>query len=135
MPLELSHKDHEIKEKQRRIASEQRCEVLPQNRHWRPASTWCSSVLSTLPVSHSTCELEEPLAVLAAFSAPAACLKNTSGSGCKAVCVLLSLWLSLAPKLKVFVCCAAEERVVLNCEGSLFCLSEQGGRFRGLWCG
>lgn len=48
------------------------------------------SVLFTLPVSHSTCELEEPLAILVAFSAPTARLKNTSGSGCKAVCCLLS---------------------------------------------
>lgn len=43
-----------------------------------------------------------------------------------------SLWLSLAPKLKVFVCCAAEERVVLDCEGSLFCLSEQGEKIQRL---
>lgn len=95
------------------------------------------SVLFTLPVSHSTWELEEPLAILVAFSAPTARLKNTSGSGCKAVrCLLSSPFGCRWHQSWRFLFAVLQRRGwCWTVKGVYFVWVSRGGRFRGLWCG
>jgi len=133
--------------------SEQGSVCLAQWGHWESCIHACqlstlSGVVFALPVSTQRCVGEGGLLLprllyqllrrsRAEASAPTACLKSTLGCGWKAVCaVCCQLPFAVAGKDGEGGPAEEWDARLQSCQpGSLFCRSEQWGRFRGLRCG